>query len=261
MDTVSGDRLFVHCREVVPISEVTEYMLQSVGGNQFVQSTEVVPILDCPLSEAPLYTAEPYWRSRREEHSRLPFPRSSLWPSWTRETHPGGHSSPSHSTPPLPSPDCQHGGEPSAGSGRPGAWNEQNKWGMFNDTVFKYDREGRGRGVEEEGKRKGRGGEGEGRGRGGEGEGKWRGRGGEGERGHMCTNTRYYRNAMERQSNLDVQKDDILDKKLWHYWTWLEEVVACSAVFELVSIYTQAHAQKKYSSLWGLWLEIKEGKR
>ena len=38
----SGDRPLVRCREVVPISEVTECMLQSVGGKQFVRSTEVV---------------------------------------------------------------------------------------------------------------------------------------------------------------------------------------------------------------------------
>ena len=52
----SGDRSLVHCREVVPISEVTECMLQSVGGNQFVRSTEVVRFSECPLSEVPLYT-------------------------------------------------------------------------------------------------------------------------------------------------------------------------------------------------------------
>ena len=38
----SGDRPLVHCREVVPISEVTECMLQSVGGKQLVRSTKVV---------------------------------------------------------------------------------------------------------------------------------------------------------------------------------------------------------------------------
>ena len=38
----SGHRLLVHCREVVPISEVTECTLQSVGGKQFVRSTEIV---------------------------------------------------------------------------------------------------------------------------------------------------------------------------------------------------------------------------
>ena len=37
----SGDRPLVHCREVVPISEGTECMLQSVRGKQFVRSTEV----------------------------------------------------------------------------------------------------------------------------------------------------------------------------------------------------------------------------
>ena len=46
----SGDRPLVHCREVVPISEV---MLQSVGGKQFVRSTEVVYFSECPLSEVP----------------------------------------------------------------------------------------------------------------------------------------------------------------------------------------------------------------
>ena len=49
----SGDRPLVHCREVVPISEVTECMLQSVGGKQFVHSTEVVRFLECPLLEVP----------------------------------------------------------------------------------------------------------------------------------------------------------------------------------------------------------------
>ena len=34
----SGDRPLVHCREVVPISEVTECMLKSVGGKQSVRS-------------------------------------------------------------------------------------------------------------------------------------------------------------------------------------------------------------------------------
>ena len=41
----SGDRPLVHCREVVPISEVMPCMLQSVGGKQFVHSTEDVPLL------------------------------------------------------------------------------------------------------------------------------------------------------------------------------------------------------------------------
>ena len=48
----SGDRPLVHCREVV-----IYYMLQSVGGKQFVRSTEVVRFSECPLSEVPLYTA------------------------------------------------------------------------------------------------------------------------------------------------------------------------------------------------------------
>ena len=51
----SGDRPLVHCREVVPISEVMPRMLQSVGGKQFVRSTEVVCFSECPLSEVPLY--------------------------------------------------------------------------------------------------------------------------------------------------------------------------------------------------------------
>ena len=38
----SGHWILVHCREVVPISEVTERTLQSVGGKQFVRSTEIV---------------------------------------------------------------------------------------------------------------------------------------------------------------------------------------------------------------------------
>ena len=35
----SGDRPLVHCREVVPISEVKPCMLQLVGGNQFELQT------------------------------------------------------------------------------------------------------------------------------------------------------------------------------------------------------------------------------
>ena len=49
----SGDRPLVHCREVVPISEVKPCMLQLVGGNQFEL---VVCFSECPLSEVPLYT-------------------------------------------------------------------------------------------------------------------------------------------------------------------------------------------------------------
>ena len=52
----SGDRPLVHCREVVPISEVTECMLQSVGGKQSVSSTSVARFSECPLSEVTLYT-------------------------------------------------------------------------------------------------------------------------------------------------------------------------------------------------------------
>ena len=50
----SGDRPLVHCREVVPISEVMPCMLQSVGGKQFVRSIEVVRFSECPLLEVPL---------------------------------------------------------------------------------------------------------------------------------------------------------------------------------------------------------------
>ena len=46
----SGDRVLVHCREVVPISEGTECMLQSVGGKQFVRFMEVIRFSECPLS-------------------------------------------------------------------------------------------------------------------------------------------------------------------------------------------------------------------
>ena len=51
----SGDRPLVHCREVVPNSEVMPCMLQSVGGKQLVRSTEVAHFSECPLSEVPLY--------------------------------------------------------------------------------------------------------------------------------------------------------------------------------------------------------------
>ena len=47
----SGDRILVHCREVVPILEV-----MPVGGKQFVHSTEFIGFSECPLSEFPLYT-------------------------------------------------------------------------------------------------------------------------------------------------------------------------------------------------------------
>ena len=71
----SGGRPLVHCREVVPtcISEGTECMLQSVGGKQFVCSTKVVRISECPLSEVPLYVCDYYkiLNSRR----RCPFPQ------------------------------------------------------------------------------------------------------------------------------------------------------------------------------------------
>ena len=50
----SGDRPLIHCREVVPISEGTVCMIQSVGGKQFVRSTEVISFSECPLSEVPL---------------------------------------------------------------------------------------------------------------------------------------------------------------------------------------------------------------
>ena len=50
----SGDRPLVHCREVVPISEVMPRMLQSVGGKQCVCSTEVVRFSERTLSEVPL---------------------------------------------------------------------------------------------------------------------------------------------------------------------------------------------------------------
>ena len=49
----SGDRPLVHCREVVPISEGNVCMLQSVGGKQFVCSTEVVCFSECPYTHDP----------------------------------------------------------------------------------------------------------------------------------------------------------------------------------------------------------------
>ena len=53
-----GGRVFVHCREVVPLSEVANVLLacqtQSVGAKQFVLSTEVVLFWEGPLSEVPL---------------------------------------------------------------------------------------------------------------------------------------------------------------------------------------------------------------
>ena len=38
-NVLSGDRPLVHCREVVPISEVMPCMVQSVGGKQSLRST------------------------------------------------------------------------------------------------------------------------------------------------------------------------------------------------------------------------------
>ena len=54
----SGDRPLVHCREVVPISEFTECMLQSFWGKQFIRFMEVVRFSECPLSEVPLYVIQ-----------------------------------------------------------------------------------------------------------------------------------------------------------------------------------------------------------
>ena len=53
----SGDGLQVHFREVIFISADTKCtcMIQSVGGKQFVSSTEVVRFSECPLSDVPLY--------------------------------------------------------------------------------------------------------------------------------------------------------------------------------------------------------------
>ena len=52
----SEDRSLVHCREVVPISEVTECIYATISWGQTVfHSAEVVCFLECPLSEVPLY--------------------------------------------------------------------------------------------------------------------------------------------------------------------------------------------------------------
>ena len=49
----SGD---VHCLEVVPSSEVEMYGQLMAGGKQFVHCREVVLLSECPLSEVLLYT-------------------------------------------------------------------------------------------------------------------------------------------------------------------------------------------------------------
>ena len=46
----SGDRPLVHCREVVPISEVKPCMLQLVGGNQFELQTTQAAVSIKPLT-------------------------------------------------------------------------------------------------------------------------------------------------------------------------------------------------------------------
>ena len=45
-------------------------MLQSVGGKQFVRSTEVVRFSECPLSEVPLYTQNVQLGERERERER-----------------------------------------------------------------------------------------------------------------------------------------------------------------------------------------------
>ena len=46
----SGDRPLVHCREVVPISEVKPCTLQLVGGNQFELQTTQAAVIIKPLT-------------------------------------------------------------------------------------------------------------------------------------------------------------------------------------------------------------------
>ena len=50
-----GDEHFVHCSEVVPLSEVEMYGQLMEGGKQFVHCREVVLLSECPLSEVLLY--------------------------------------------------------------------------------------------------------------------------------------------------------------------------------------------------------------
>ena len=45
-----------HCSEVVPSSEVEMYGQLMAGGKQFVHCREVVLLSECPLSEVLLYT-------------------------------------------------------------------------------------------------------------------------------------------------------------------------------------------------------------
>ena len=50
-----GDKYFVHCLEVVPLSEVEMYGQLMAGGKQFVHCREIVLLSECPLSEVLLY--------------------------------------------------------------------------------------------------------------------------------------------------------------------------------------------------------------
>ena len=43
-----GDKHFVHCSEVVPLSEVEMYGQLMAGGKQFVHRREVVLLSKCP---------------------------------------------------------------------------------------------------------------------------------------------------------------------------------------------------------------------
>ena len=58
----SGVSPLVHCREVVPISEVMPCMLQSVGGNQFVRG--------CPLLRASIIGGSTVFLFFFANHSR-----------------------------------------------------------------------------------------------------------------------------------------------------------------------------------------------
>ena len=55
-----GDEQFVHCSEVVPLSEVEMYGQLMEGGKQFVHCREVVLLSECPLSEVLLYMYTQY---------------------------------------------------------------------------------------------------------------------------------------------------------------------------------------------------------
>ena len=61
-----GDEHSVDYSEVVPSLEVEMYGQLMAGGKQFVHCREVVLLSECPLSEVLLYTVEPPFKDTSE---------------------------------------------------------------------------------------------------------------------------------------------------------------------------------------------------